>query len=174
MHNERTVEIPAGVTATMDGAIITIEGPKGKLTRNMRYPGIDVSCDGAVFTVSTTSERKRKVAMIGTYAAHVRNMCGGVTEGYEYKMKVVYSHFPIQLKKTDKTLEIINFLGEKQPRIARISEGVTVSTGSDEVTLTGIDKELVGTTAARIERATHVRNRDPRVFQDGIYITQKA
>jgi large subunit ribosomal protein L6 len=51
---------------------------------------------------------------------------------------------------------------------------VTVSTGNDEVTITGIDKELVGTTAARIERATHVRNRDPRVFQDGIYIIEKA
>ncbi len=174
MQSERTVEIPAGVTATIDGKTIIVEGPKGKLTRNMRYPGIDISCDGTVFTVSTASERKRIIAMIGTYAAHVRNMCGGVTEGYEYKMKVVYSHFPIQLKKTDKALEIINFLGEKQPRIARISEGVIVSTGNDEVILTGIDKELVGTTAARIERATHVRNRDPRVFQDGIYITEKA
>lgn len=89
-------------------------------------------------------------------------------------MKVVYSHFPIQLKKTDTALEIVNFLGEKQPRVARISEGVTVSTGNDEVTVSGIDKELVGTTAARIERATHVRNRDPRVFQDGIYIIEKA
>lgn len=174
MLSERTVEIPAGVTATMDGAILIVEGPKGKLTRNMRYPGIDVSCDGTVFTVSTASTRKKILAMIGTYAALARNMCGGVTEGYEYKMKVVYSHFPIQLKKTETALEIINFLGEKQPRIARISEGVTVSTGNDELTITGIDKELVGTTAARIERATHVRNRDPRVFQDGIYIIEKA
>ena len=174
MLSESSVDIPEGVTATMDGKMLIVEGPKGKLTRNMRYPGIDVSCDGAVFTVSTASVRKKIIAMVGTYAAHARNMCGGVTEGYEYKMKVVDSHFPIQLKKTEKALEIINFLGEKQPRIAGISEGVTVSTGNDEVTITGIDKELVGTTAARIERATHVRNRDPRVFQDGIYIVEKA
>jgi len=174
MLSERTVEIPEGVTATMEGTAFVVKGPKGTLTRDMRYPGIDITCDGNVFTVSTASTRKKISAMVGTYAALARNMCGGVTEGYEYKMKVVYSHFPIQLKKTDTALEIVNFLGEKQPRVARISEGVTVSTGNDEITVSGIDKELVGTTAARIERATHVRNRDPRVFQDGIYIIEKA
>lgn len=174
MLSERTVEIPEGVTAAMEGTAFVVEGPKGKLIRDMRYPGIDITCDGAVFTVTTASTRKKISAMVGTYAALARNMCVGVTEGYEYKMKVVYSHFPIQLKKTDTALEIVNFLGEKQPRIAKISEGVKVSTGSDEVTVSGIDKELVGTTAARIERATHVRNRDPRVFQDGIYIIEKA
>jgi len=174
MLSERSIEIPEGVTATMEGTTFVVEGPKGRLTREMRYPGIDISCDGTVFTASTASTRKKISAMVGTYAAHARNMCGGVTEGYVYKMKVVYSHFPIQLKKTDTALEIVNFLGEKKPRVARISEGVTVSTGNDEVTVSGIDKELVGTTAARIERATHVRNRDPRVFQDGIYIIEKA
>lgn len=174
MLSERTVEIPEGVTASMEGTAFVVEGPKGKLTRDMRYPGIDITCDGAVFTVSTASTRKKISAMVGTYAALARNMCNGVNEGYVYKMKVVYSHFPIQLKKTDTALEIVNFLGEKQPRVARISEGVTVSTGNDEVIVSGIDKELVGTTAARIERATHVRNRDPRVFQDGIYIIEKA
>ena len=174
MLSERTVEIPEGVTAAMEGTAFVVEGPKGKLIRDMRYPGIDITCDGAIFTASTASTRKKISAMVGTYASLAQNMCTGVTEGFEYKMKVVYSHFPIQLKKTDTALEIVNFLGEKQPRIAKIPEGVTVKTGSDEVTVSGIDKELVGTTAARIERATHVRNRDPRVFQDGIYIIEKA
>lgn len=69
---------------------------------------------------------------------------------------------------------INNFLGEKQPRVARILEGVTVKIGNDEVILTGIDKEKVGNTAANIERATRITKRDPRVFQDGIYITERA
>jgi large subunit ribosomal protein L6 len=58
--------------------------------------------------------------------------------------------------------------------LAKILDGVTVNLGNDEVVLTGIDKEKVGNTAANIEHATRIRKRDPRVFQDGIYITERA
>ena len=101
-------------------------------------------------------------------------MCTGVTIGYLYSLKVVYSHFPIQLKMQGEKLEIMNFLGEKFPRTARILPGTTVKVGTDEVIVTGIDKELVGSTASNIEKATRIRDRDPRVFQDGIYIVAAA
>jgi large subunit ribosomal protein L6 len=52
--------------------------------------------------------------------------------------------------------------------------GVTIKIGNDEILLTGIDKELLGTTFANIEHATKIRNRDPRVFQDGIYIVERT
>jgi large subunit ribosomal protein L6 len=174
MAVERRVEVPEGVTAEMDGNVLRVSGPKGTLERAMRYPQVDVSCDGTEFVVSTGSERRKITAMCGTFAAHARNMFKGVNEGYEYQMKVVYSHFPIQLKLSGKKLEIDNFLGEREPRFVRIDEGVDVKLGNDEVTVTGINKESVGTTAARIELSTRVRNRDPRVFQDGIYIVGKA
>ena len=112
--------------------------------------------------------------MVGTYEAHTKNMIRGVTEGFEYRMKVVYSHFPIQLKLQGNRLEIANFLGEKKARHARIEAGVTAKVANDEVVLTGIDRELVGTSAANIEHATRIRNRDPRVFQDGIYMVQRG
>lgn len=112
--------------------------------------------------------------MVGTLASHCSNMCTGVAKGYLYSMKVVYSHFPIQIKVIGETLEIVNFLGEKHPRYARILPGTSVKVGSDEITVTGINKEFVGSTAANIERATRIRNRDPRVFQDGIYIVTRG
>jgi large subunit ribosomal protein L6 len=112
--------------------------------------------------------------MVGTFEAHAKNMCRGVSEGFEYRMKVVYSHFPIQLKLQGQRLEIANFLGEKKARYADIAEGVTAKVANDEVVLTGIDREKVGNTAANIEHATHIRNRDPRVFQDGIYMVQRG
>jgi large subunit ribosomal protein L6 len=174
MAIEKKIEIPGGVTATMNGTLLQITGPKGVLERDLRYPGVNVGCDEKEFLVSTTSDRKKIMAMCGTFAAHARNMCIGVTEGFEYKMKVVYSHFPIQLKLSGNQLEIVNFLGEKEARFARVDEGVQLIIGNDEINISGIDKEKVGTTAARIERATRVGNRDPRVFQDGIYIVEKA
>ena len=170
----RQVEIPPGVNATLEGSVLTVSGPKGTLARDMRFPQIDVRIVNGEVIVSTASDKRRILAMSGTLEAHVKSMIRGVVEGYEYRMKVVYSHFPIQLKLQGNRLEIGNFLGEKQPRAAKIIEGVTVRIGNDEVTLTGIDREKVGNNAANIEHATKITKRDPRVFQDGIYITERA
>jgi len=170
----RQVEIPPGVDVKLEGSVLTVSGPKGTLVRDMRFPQVDLKVESGEVTVSTASDKKRFLAMCGTLEAHAKNMIRGVVDGYEYRMKVVYSHFPIQLKQQGSRLEINNFLGEKQPRVAKIIEGVTVKIGNDEVTLTGIDKEKVGNTAANIEHATRITKRDPRVFQDGIYITERA
>ncbi|HNT07040.1 MAG TPA: 50S ribosomal protein L6 [Methanoculleus sp.] len=170
----RQIEIPPGVNARLEGSVLTVSGPKGTLVRDMRFPQIDVRIADGEVIVSTASDKRRFLAMSGTLEAHVKGMFRGVVEGYEYRMKVVYSHFPIQLKLQGDRLEIGNFLGEKQPRAAKIIEGVTVRIGNDEVTLTGIDREKVGNTAANIEHATKITKRDPRVFQDGIYITERA
>jgi large subunit ribosomal protein L6 len=174
MSSIRKVKIPDGVKASLEGTQLRVTGPKGQLTRNMRFPQVTVSCDDKEVTISTESKRKEITAMVGTLEAHTKNMCRGVTEGFEYRMKVVYSHFPIQLKLQGSRLEIANFLGEKKARYARIEAGVTAKVANDEVVLNGIDRELVGTSAANIEHATHIRNRDPRVFQDGVYTVQRG
>jgi large subunit ribosomal protein L6 len=170
----RKVKIPGGVKASLDGMHLRVTGPKGQLSRNVRFPQVTVTCDGNEVVIATESRRKEITAMVGTLEAHTKNMFRGVTEGFEYRMKVVYSHFPIQLKLQGTKLEIANFLGEKKARHARIEQGVTAKVGNDEVVLTGIDRELVGNTAANIEHATHIRDRDPRVFQDGIYMVQRG
>ncbi len=174
MTTIRKVKIPEGVKAQLDGMQLRVTGPKGQISRNVRFPQVTVSCDGNEVIITTESRRKETMAIVGTFAAHTKNMCRGVSEGFEYRMKVVYAHFPIQLKLQGNRLEISNFLGEKKARSARIEAGVTAKVANDEVVLSGIDRELVGTSAANIEHATHIRDRDPRVFQDGIYIVQRG
>jgi len=174
MITERNVAVPKGVTAEINGTTLVVSGPKGKLERKMRYPGVNVKIENGAFIAETESERKKVIAMLGTYVSHADNMFRGVKEEYVYTMKVVYSHFPIQLKANKDMLEIANFLGEKQTRYAAIPEGVKMKVANDEVILSGIDKELVGMASGRIEKATKVRGRDSRVFQDGIYIVNKA
>ncbi|NLV25933.1 MAG: 50S ribosomal protein L6 [Methanomicrobiales archaeon] len=171
---ERTVSIPAGVTVALDGTVLKVKGPKGDLMRDMWYPGIGITVEAEDVRFTTESQKKAVTSMVGTLASHCTNMCAGVSRGYVYTMKIVYSHFPIQIKVQGDRLEIVNFLGEKHPRYARILPGTTVKVGNDEVTVTGIDKEIVGSTAANIERATRIRDRDPRVFQDGIYIISRS
>lgn len=171
---ELIFHIPAGVTITKTGDLVTVKGSKGELTRAMYHPAISITiADGSVELVST-SERRSVYALLGTYKAHLGVMCKGVTEGYEYHMKIVFNHFPIQVKVAGPRVEIANFLGEKQARYANIVEGVKVKVQGDELILTGINRETIGNTAANVEQACKVRDRDPRVFQDGIYITSRG
>ncbi|MDD1705545.1 MAG: 50S ribosomal protein L6 [Methanoregulaceae archaeon] len=170
----RKVTIPDGVSIDLEGTVLKVRGPKGQLERSVRFPQITTVLEDNDVIFSTESDRKSVIAMVGTFAAHTKNMCRGVSQGFEYRMKVVYSHFPIQLKLQGNRLEINNFLGEKKARHATIVHGVTAKIGNDEIVLSGIDKELLGTTSANIEHATKIRDRDPRIFQDGIYIVERA
>jgi large subunit ribosomal protein L6 len=174
MAATRKVKIPEGVTVRIEGNLVKVQGPKGMLMREMYYPNVSLAIDGGEMTITTETQRKKILAICGTYAAHLQNMCTGVTKGFQYRMKVVYAHFPIQLKIAGDRIEVGNFLGEKRSRFARIEKDVKVALGADEVTITGIDKESVGKTAANIEHATRIRERDPRVFQDGVYTVERA
>ncbi|MDR0439145.1 MAG: 50S ribosomal protein L6 [Methanocalculaceae archaeon] len=173
MH-EMIFHIPEGVIITKEGDFVTVKGSKGSLSRVMHHPAIEVVVDESVVKISTESTRRRVYALLGTYNAHLSVMVKGVTEGYEYHMRIVYNHFPIQVKIAGDRVEIANFLGEKQARYAKIVEGVMVKIQGDELILNGIDREKIGNTAANVEQACKVRNRDPRVFQDGIYITNRG
>ena len=97
----------------------------------------------------------------------------GVTDGFEYHMKIVFAHFPMTVKVNKDVVVIDNFLGERHPRTAKVVGSAKVVVKGDEVTITGINKEHVGQTMANLEQATKIKGRDPRVFQDGIYLISK-
>jgi large subunit ribosomal protein L6 len=168
------VTIPDDVTLTIEKDIITIKGEKGELSRTFSHPKISVKINGKVVEIQGKDVRKKGKALIGTFVAHINNMIKGVTEGFEYKMKTVFSHFPIKTSVDEKEFVIQNFLGERSPRRAKILDGVNVEVKGDDITVQGIDKERVGQTVANIERATKVKKRDVRVFQDGVYRVNKG
>jgi len=171
---KETITLPDGVSATLTDATISITGENGTLTREFAHPKITVTVENNAVVVSCKNARRKQKALAGTFVAHLNNMVKGVTEGFTYTMKTVYSHFPIKTMVDGDHFVIENFLGERSPRKALILEGVTVEAKGDDVTVTGIDKEKVGQTVANIERATAVKRRDIRVFQDGVYRTSKG
>ena len=172
---KKTVAIPDDVTVSIDGRMVTVSGPKGEVSRELWYPHITIQQieDAISVDVDAAMIRKKQKAMVGTLASHIKNMIDGVAHGYRYRMKMVYSHFPVQLRIDGGKFIIGNFLGEKKDRVAQILDGSDVEINGDEVTVTGINKESVGQTAANIEQATKIKARDPRVFQDGIYVIGK-
>ena len=177
IHVVKTVEIPEGVDVEIDGSKVTVRGPKGELTRVFPVPkGVILRKENGKVIVETYFANARRRAMVGTLAAHIRNMIVGVTKGYRYKLKIIYSHFPMKLEIKNDKLIINNFLGEKAPRVAKILPGVKVSIDNKnkDVIVEGIDIEKVGQTAANIELATKIKDKDRRKFMDGIYIYEKG
>lgn len=168
------ITIPEGVTATLEKDILIIKGEKGELRRIFSHPKINVKVNSNLVEIHSKDVRRKEKALIGTFVAHTKNMIKGVTEGFEYKMKTVFSHFPIKTLVENNEFIIQNFLGERAARKAKILDGVTVEIQGEDITVHGIDKEKVGQTVANIERATLVKRRDARVFQDGVYRTSKG
>ncbi len=171
---EERIKIPENVQVSIEGNKVTIKCGNKELSREFKYPKITIKKENDEIVVFCEYPRRKDKAMLGTIAAHIRNMIKGVTEGFTYKLKIRYVHFPMKVYVKGDEVIIENFLGEKHPRRAKILEGVTVKVSGEDVIVSGIDKEKVGQTAANIEQATKIKNRDPRVFQDGIYIVEKA
>ncbi len=171
---ELGVEIPSGVEISIDGSVIKVKGERGELKREFSLgKAIAINQKDSKILLSSKFSRRREKEILGTTKGHIQNMINGVTKGIVYKMKIVYSHFPMTVKVQGNRISIDNFLGEKHPRTAEILSGVTVEIKGQDINLGGLDKEVVSQTAANIEQATKIRDRDPRVFQDGIYIVEK-
>jgi large subunit ribosomal protein L6 len=172
---EHIVTIPEGVNASVsEDGVVTIKGPKGSVSREFTSTFLQLLEDGNDLIVRVDMPRRKQRALAGTWNAHLNNMIKGVTDGFTYHLKAFYSHFPMTMAVKGKIFVVNNYFGERVPRNADILSGVEVKVNNKvEVVVSGIDKENVGQTAANIEKCATVKNRDRRVFQDGIYLINK-
>jgi len=166
------VELPKGVTADFDGQNLTIKGPKGEVQRLMGKQ-LTAKVEGSKIVFESGRDTKENKSMLGSLTAHVKNIIRGVVENHNYTLKICSGHFPMSVTTSKEEFTVKNFLGEKIPRILRLKKGAAVKVEGDKVIVESISKELAGQTAADIEQLTRRTNYDTRIFQDGIYITNK-
>ncbi len=171
---DEKIEVPAGITVTYKDGTLTVKGKAGTLSRKMMHPRVKMEVSGKEIRITCDEPKRSEAAVAGTMQAHVRNMLHGALQPFEYKMKIVYSHFPIKTAIKGSVFHVENFLGEKSSRRAKIVGETKVTVKGDEVVLTGPNVEAVSQTAANIEKCTHIKNRDLRIFQDGVFITVKG
>ena len=169
----KEIEIPAGVEVEVKDTLV-VKGPKGEVSKKLFYPTVEITKQENKIVIEPKNLTKREKKMINTYKAHILNMFKGVQEPFTYKVKICSSHFPMTVSVKDQTLVVKNFYGEKVPRRAKILDGVDVKVNGDEIVLTGASKEAVGQTAGNFEKSTRITNRDRRIFQDGLWITEKS
>ena len=170
---QEVIEIPEGVNITMKNHMVQFQGPLGKTFKSFRKIPIDIDVSDGKVTIKSKGRRKRDYSILHTSRSLIRNICEGLKDGYTIKMKVVYAHFPITVKVQDKTILIENFQGERAPRKTAIVGNTKVVPKGEDLILTGEVLTDVTQTAANIELKTKVKNKDHRVFLDGIYIYEK-
>jgi large subunit ribosomal protein L6 len=169
----KTIQVPDNVDVQMEGKKISFKGDKGSLTRDFSFAPIAIEGEGKTIRVWAKWPRKKEAALVGTIYSHIQNMITGVTKGYSYKLKIVFSHFPISVKLQGKTILIENFTGERRERRVKTLGEVKIKIEPDDIIVEGVNLEDVSQTAANIEQATRVRRKDPRVFLDGIYVYER-
>ncbi|MBW2982333.1 50S ribosomal protein L6 [Candidatus Woesearchaeota archaeon] len=168
------IEIPEKIEVKVDKGIVNVKGPKGEVNRNLLLPKIKISVKDNAILIESKNATKREKKMIGTFKAHIRNLIKGAAEGFVYKLKICSSHFPMTASIENNQFVVKNFLGENTPRTLGIKEGVNIKIEGNDVVVESINKELAGQTAASIEKLCKIKGRDTRIFQDGIWMTEKA
>ena len=171
------LEIPKGVEVKLEsGNHIKVKGPKGEIIKDFSHiRGIKVYIINKKIIFSTNFPKRGTLALIKTIVSIINNLIIGVQTNYTYVSKICFSHFPcsVRIDEKNKILFVENFLGERAPRKAVYSDNVTVELKGEDVYFIGPDKEVLGQAAANLQRACRIRKKDPRVFQDGVYLYKK-
>jgi|TARA_B110000014_G_C19982335_1_gene508667 large subunit ribosomal protein L6 len=167
------VDIPENVKVSMKSHMLSVEGPLGKTYKNFKKIPVDIEIIDGKVSLKAQGTRNSNFAIMNTARSLIRNLIEGVIEGYTIKMKIVFSHFPINIKVEGKQVLIENFQGERAPRITKIWGKTKVMPKGDDVIITGHVLTDVTQTAAEIETKSRVKNKDHRVFLDGVYKFEK-
>jgi len=167
------IEIPSGVSCTYQDNVFVCSKSGVSLSRRIEIPRANLTIKGNEISLDSEKGNKNQFKMIKSNVANIKNLFQGLNEKFTYSLEACNVHFPMTLKLEPGKLIINNFLGEKVPRKAVILPDVIVEVKGVKITVTSHNREHAGQTAANIEKATKIRNRDRRVFQDGIYLVER-
>ncbi len=165
------VKIPSAVKLTKEGSFIVTKGKLGTVKKDFLKVPVTITIEGDKVTIKPYGKRKRDLAVTNTVRSVIQSMVNGVEKGYTYKVKVIFAHFPISVKVKGKEVHVENFFGERAARVARIQGDATkVEIEGEDVLVKGPNLDDVSQTAANIEQSTKIKDKDQRVFLDGLYI----
>jgi len=169
----KTIEIPEGVVVDVSGDSVKVKKDDKNLERKFSFGKLKIEKQDNQLKVSCKKGGKREKKLAGTIVAHIQNMIKGVCEDFVYKLEICNVHFPMNVKVEGDGIVIKSFLGESIDRYSKILPEVKVDVKGNEITVSSSNREAAGQTAANIEKATRLTGRDRRIFQDGIFITEK-
>jgi large subunit ribosomal protein L9e len=177
VNSELIINVPRDIKVQISSRIVTVTGKYGKLVKDFKHAPVDLKLInfGRQIKCEMWFSNTKPRSTIRTVCSHINNMFTGLTKKYQYKLRMVYAHFPINANITNggKTVEIRNFLGEKVVRTIDMLDGCTIRTSDtkDELVIEGTSIENVSRGAALIHQSCLVKEKDIRKFLDGIYVS---
>ena len=144
---KQPIEIPKGVEVTLEGGVLTVKGPKGTLSEKIRKV-IEVKIENETITVNPLKETIEARALWGTYAALIRNMVKGVTDGYAKVLEVEGVGYRADAQGQKLTLNV----GFSHPVIMEVPQGLTATVEKNVITISGFNKHQVGQFAANVRK----------------------
>ncbi|MDW0120459.1 MAG: 50S ribosomal protein L6 [Nitrososphaeraceae archaeon] len=166
-----TLEIPDGISVSLEERVISVKGKLGTIKKDFTKLPAFLTIENNIVKIEPYGTRRKDFAISKTAQSIINNMIKGVQNGYKYRMKIVFAHFPITVKIKDGKVHVENFFGERKARISNIvGDSTKVAIEGDDIVITGPHLEHVSQTAANIELSTRVKNKDQRVFLDGVYV----
>mmetsp|Transcript_71448 Transcript_71448/g.165233 ORF Transcript_71448/g.165233 Transcript_71448/m.165233 type:complete len:189 (-) Transcript_71448:73-639(-) len=176
---EESIKVPKDVTITIKSRKVEVSGKHGTLKRDFTHMPIELwlAKGGKEVHARMYFAKSKQLSLLRTVCSHISNLFDGVLKKFEYRMRLVYAHFPINVNiiNNGTTIEIRNFLGEKIVRTVNMKPGVKVEKSAqtkDELLVTGADINNTSQSAALIRQSCLVKNKDIRKFLDGIYVSQ--
>jgi large subunit ribosomal protein L6 len=142
---KQRIELPANTTATIADGTFSVKGPLGELSRAFKSD-IGIAIEDNVVVLTPVRDTHDLHALWGTYASHIKNMVDGVNKPYQKKLIIEGVGYRGELKGT----QLVMQLGFSHPVIVDIPAGLNVSFDKNVITISGIDKELVGQFAAHV------------------------
>ena len=142
---KQEIQIPPLVKVTKSGDTLKVVGPKGEINKTFR-DDIEIKIAGGVVTFHIKRNDKFSKSLWGTYASHVKNMIAGVVTPYQKKLILEGVGFKSEVKGK----ELVFALGFSHPVVVAIPEGIIATAEKNIITISGIDKELVGSFTAAI------------------------
>lgn len=168
------IVLPSDVSITKQENLITTKGSFGSVQKDFTKMPAIIDLQDNKITIKSRGNRKKDFALVNTLQSVINNMIKGSSQGYTYRLKIVFAHFPISIKIKGKDIVVENFFGERSPRTSKIIGNDTkVSVEGEDIIVKGPNIENVSQTSANLELATRIKNKDSRVFLDGVYIYSK-
>ena len=168
----KEIQIPEGVAVEIKGNVIETKGALGTNRRTFNDALLEVHKKENGIVIGTVKDKilARKAAQAAqAFKAELGNDMSGVSRYFEKKMRIVFAHFPINVEVKGDRLYINNIIGERVPRISKIVGGTKIEAKGQNVRVYGTSLDDVSQTTANIRQICRIRDKDSRVFQDGLY-----
>jgi len=170
---KESVNIPEGIECKLEDFKLECNKGDRSFSKKIAINGINIVIKDGEISIVCDKANKGTIKSIKSNIVHILNGFKGLEEDFVYELEICNVHFPMTVKVENDSVVISNFLGEKTLRTSKILEGIKVDVKGKEIIVSGSDISKAGQTAANLEKATKVKGRDRRVFQDGIFMTKK-